>query len=561
MIVSDLHLQGAAARARANIARYGAYMDDESARFLQLRARVDRADGLHLGGVLFVRTGGRVAGGGGGGGGGEGEGEGGGTVEGLAAHGEGEVEGDAEYNEVENRHVVLAAGEFIKFEYLFEYGVEYEVRAEFFVVETDVAGQSTDHDLGYLETTLAAVLAAPEERRVADLIRMDHRARVGTGAFEVDWMCTPTTEISLDVRIRVRRKGGWPFSSSRVFYTVYRLDFDGQWKPLYRSEVRVKATDAPHAAGYMLYSIAEINQLVATIGRDSGVLRIEFFQYKTNGSAHKLLGVITTSLLQLRQADARQDLGMELLTFTNKDLVGRAVLDSSRFTAARSFFSIRADFGGPVTANYLFVDFAMAFRKGFFRTGGRRSVFAATHPYYELSSCSNGKGRDEVVFRSQKGAKPSGSRFLKFPVAKINAARLEGVGEHICISVHNGDGVRVAWVRTALKELLTLPEGSVLPLKLRTASSQGSHIMLQRRELAEDSNTKGNMYLSLRCLLGEGYCMSDRSSEVSELVEIPDDFGSESTRDDNDSPQSSNPGPSVFNDTVTSQRLAATANR
>lgn len=537
MIVSDLHLEGAAARARAAaMLGYGAYMDDEGARLVRLHARVDGAEGLHLGASLFVRVGAR----------GDGDGD--------------EAAEAAEYNEVENRHIVPAAAEFIKFEYLFEHGVPCEVRVEFFVVETDAAGRSTDHDLGYLETTLAEVLAAPEEHRVADLIRMDHAARVGTGAFQVDWMCSPTTEISLDVRIRVRRKGGWPFSSSRVFYTVYRLDFDGQWKPLYRSEVRVKATDLPHADGCMLYSIAEINQLVATIGRDSGVLRLEFFQFKTNGSAHKLLGVITTSLLQLRQAIAGQDLGMELLTFTNRDLVGRAVLESSRFTAARSYFSIRADFGGPVTGDYLFVDFAMASRKGFFRTGGRRSVFAAKHPYYELS-CSKSNGRDEVVFRSEKGAKPPGSRFLKFPLAKINAKRVEGSGsEHLCISVHNGHGVRVAWVRTALKELLTLQEGSVLPVTTRTDSSQGSHIMLHRREVAEESDRKGNMYLSLRCLLGEGFCMSDNSSEVSELVELPDDYGSESTRDDHDAPQSA-PVPAAFNDSASGERPPATANR
>lgn len=540
MIVSDLNLDAARRRAIADIKRYDAFMDEEGPRYVQLRVKVDGAETLppnkHLGASLFVRIcDSKPA---------ETEealmsppmhcvdSEAGADGDGVVATGIEEVSEAkdvdiGEYNEVENRHIMNAvAQDFTTFDYAFRHGVPCQIRVEYFLVETDSMGEGFEYDLGYLQTTLRDVLSAPGEHQAVDLISMDHEGKVGTGAFQVEWACSPQSEISLEVRIRVDKKVGWPFSSSRVFYTVYRREYDGQWKPLYRSEVRVKVTDHPDARGCMLYTIAEINQLVATIGDDSGVLRIEFFQFKTTGSAHKLLGIVTTSLLQLRQAPPGTDLDLQLNTFTNAELVGRALLDRSRFTAQRSFFSLKANFGGPVKGNYLFLDFAMAYRKGFFRAqpgGGARAVFASSRPYYELSRTkATDKNRDEVIFRSDKAAKQAGSRFLKYPLAKINAAKLKGKddGEALSISVHNGHAIRVAWVRTTLTELMTLPPGSVLPVTLRTDNSEG-YVMLDRRELTDNPDTPNHLYLSLRCVLGEGVCVSEHSSEDSVLVEIP----------------------------------------
>jgi hypothetical protein len=540
MIVTDLHLESARRLAVAKVQRYDAFMDEEGPRYVRLRVKVDGAETLplnkHLGASLFVRIcdaaevpdqsspscimppvdPNRVVCSGGG--------------PGLDAVEEVTVEGDTgEYNEVENRHIVHpAAQDFTTFDHAFKHGVSCQIRVEYFLVETDHMGTGFEYDLGYLQTTMQDVLTASGEHLAVDLISMDHECKVGTGAFQVEWTPTQELEISLEVRIRVDKKVGWPFSSSRVFYTVYRNEFDGQWKPLYRSEVRDKVTDHPDARGCMMYTIAEINQLVATIGNDAGVIRIEFFHFKTTGAAHKLLGIVTTSLLQLRQAASAADLNMRLSTFTNAELVGRAVLDRSRLTANRSFFSLRVDFGGPVKGNYLFLDFSLAYRKGFFRAqpgAGARSVFTSTRPYYEISRTNaTENSRDEVIYRSQKGTKKSGSRFLKFPVAKINIAKLKGSAESqaLCFSVHSGHAIRVAWVRTSLSQLMNLSPGNVLPVTLRTDNSQG-YVILDRRELTNDAESENHSYLSLRCVLGEELCVSDGSDE-SVLCELPFDL-------------------------------------
>jgi hypothetical protein len=553
MIVSDYTLDVARRRAIADLKRYDAAMDEDGPGVLRVRIRVDGADALppgkHLGASLFVmdsdpdgdiddedlrpppsaveaaarRT--SSEGGGHVGGGGVGVVDPASAAD-LALGPEGDARLD-QWREVENRHILPAVAQgFTSFNHAFEHGSPRHLRVEYFLVETGLLGGQTESDLGYAVATLQDVLNAPGGQLDVDLISMDHHGPVGRAAFGVEWVLEPDAQLAFEVRVRVNRREGWPFASSRVFFMVYRKEYDGQWKPLYLSEVRVKVTDHPDAHGCMLYAVAELNLLAATNGFDAGTIRIEFFQYKTSRSHHKLIGYVTTSLMQLRQSPADTDLRMQLNTFTNAELVGRAVLTRSRFTSRRSFFSLQADFGGAVEGNFLFLDFALAYAKGFFRPprgAAARSLFASNRPYYELSRTNAvDRSRDEVLYRPRKVIKYSFLRTLKFPLAKVNVAKLSGGGatQPLCVSVRDGRAVRVAWLKTTLLELMSLPPGSVLPLTFSTGGSEG-YVMLERRELTNNGASNILAYLSLRCVLGEGHCLSDSSGGSGALCEIP----------------------------------------
>lgn len=435
----------------------------------------------------------------------------------------------AQWREVENRLYVQTFGqEFTAFDHQFTHGVPCQVWVEFHIVENDglIDGleEGSEFGVGYAMTTLHSILEAPNELMEVDLLSMDHTATVGRATFGIEWIQHKSATMAFEVRMRVNKKEGWPFASTRLFFVIYRQEYDGEWTPLYRSNVRERKTDHPDSRGCMLFTVAEVDAVTATDGKEDGVLRIEFFQYKTTRQHHKLLGYVLTSLKQLRQSPPNTDLRMQVSAFTNAELVGRVLLERSRFTFQRSFFCLQADFGGPVEGNFVFVDLSLAYSKDFFRSqpgATMRSVFSSNRPYYQLNRGDNADPLDwgDVVYRSDGSVKHPGKRILKFQLAKVNIAKLTGgdLDRPVCISFHTGRGGRIGRVKTSLASLMAMPPGDVLPIKFRTLPNQG-YVLLERKEWAENK-----AYLSLKCVLGEdfGESVSIESDGESEIVEIP----------------------------------------
>lgn len=437
----------------------------------------------------------------------------------------------AQWREVEKRLFVQDFGDqFTSFDHQLPYGVPCQVWVEFHVIEsdplTDVLDDVSEVGLGYAVTSLNAILEAPNELVEVEIKSMDRTAVVGTARFGVEWIQDKSALMAFEVRTHVDKREGWPFSSKRIFFVLYRQEYDGQWTPLYRSEVREKKTNHPDSRGCMLFTIAEVNANTATAGNVDGAIRIEFFQYKTSRQRHKLLGSVMTSLKQLRQSDPNTDLKMQVSAFTNAELVGRVLLERSRLSFQRSYFCLQAYFGGPdpVECNFVFVDLSLSYTKGFFRSqpgATVRSVFSSNRPYYQLNRGDTKDPLDwgDVVYRSDGSVKHPGERMLKFQLAKVNIAKLTGgdLQRPVCISFHSGRGARIGRVKTSLASLMEMQPGNVMAIKFRTLANHG-YVVLQRKEWTEN-----NAYISLMCVLGEEFCepISSDSEDMSEIVEIP----------------------------------------
>lgn len=505
MLVTDFNLDIARRQAVANLRSYSSTLDHDDLKVVRLRVHVQGADLLppmrHLGSSLYLKSCNPPA---------ADAGDaalmhkGGPAASSVSAEA---VEGVEMYSEVENRIIQSGeAGDFWSFLSLFEHGNETPMRVEFFIVESETL---LEYELGYADISLAQILGTPEGKMDVALLSMEHHGPVGRDvSFGVDWVYEPDAVLALELFVKVDRKRGWPFVSNRVFFIVFRKEAfaDEQWKPIYLSEVRVKQTDHPQANGCMMYTVAELSIQEVLSGEDCA-LRIEFFQYKTKTSRHEHLGHFLTSLAELRQAKSGSDLGLHLNSFTNAEIVGRSTMTKSRFTARCALFTIHTEFGGPVDGNYLFLDFSLAYTKDCFRSQqvtGSRHLFSSGRPYYQLS-CGIDM-HNEVIHRSVKSAKTIGSRFIKFPLAKINVERLKGTYEDnsLCFSLYSSAAVLVAWVRTTLSDLVNLPNGSLLSVTILVGGrNKVGFLVLDRRELTNNEEPNGVAYISLRCVLGQ----------------------------------------------------------
>jgi hypothetical protein len=415
----------------------------------------------------------------------------------LEEEGDGEID---QWHEVEHLYISAATARvFASFGHMFSVMSRFQLRVEFYLVETNRRGKQMELDIGHAVTTLKSILDAPNERLDVKLMSMSTDELVGQASFSVEWIRNPAAILAFQIRIRVNRREGWPFATHRPFFMLYRLEYDGQWTPLYLSEVRVKATDHPDARGSMMYSIAEVDVQTANGGDDNRTLRIEFSHYKNSFPHHKLLGFVTTSVTAMRQAAANGDLNLQVNTFPSAELVGSVTIEKSRFTLSRAFFSIQADFGGPVQGHFVYVDMSLAaFQKGRFM---RSSVFTSTRPYYQISRVNPGTGSWDVVYKSEGSSKYAGRKLFKYEMAKVTASKLCG-GDPTCpliISLHRSQTARIGHV------------SRVLPISFATVGSHG-FMQLDRKEVTAEQT-----FISLRVVLGRDnpISMSDTMSSSS----------------------------------------------
>lgn len=561
MLVTDFHLDEARRLAVANRQSYASSLDNDDRKVMRLRVFIEGADTMqsarHLGASLYVKNADAVP---------SGAPYSPPLVHAGSSASRFRVDVVDAYNEVENRVITpYEALDYWTFVTLFEHGISTPVRVEFFLAEVDAPYSSLEFDVGYAEVSLAKVLGTPGEKLNVAVLSMEHHGPVGINAhFGIEWVYEQEAVLALEMFIKVDKEQGWPFASGRIFFIVFRKETNGHWTPIYLSEVRAKRTNHPDAEDCMMYSVAEMNMHEIT-GEEDCTLRIEFYQYKTNSSHHELLGHLVTSVFQLRQAKEQSDLKLRLNTFTNAELVGRSTMTKSRFTARCSMFTIHTHFGGPVDCASLFLDFRLAFKRDCFKTPQSiwlRNPFTFVRPYYEVS-CGSGTRADmacpgtriavdevEVVHRSIKSGRAPGSNAVKYPLAKINVERLRYNNEdsYVCISLYSSLGVRVAWVKTTLTELMELPDGSVLSVVFCFVGENNiGHVVLNRRDERKHKKRKSDVYLSLSCVLGDEYyhVLPPSSESSGEICQIPgDDSLSPSSASSRDPPPSTPGSPS-----------------
>jgi hypothetical protein len=424
-----------------------------------------------------------------------------------------------QYREVEHLFIATAAAhEFAAFAHDFPLSTRNRVRVESFLVENDTTGRRCETSLGYAVTTLEDILAAPSERLDTCLLSTEQGLPAGRVSFGVEWIRDPTFVLAFEVRIRVDRKNSWPFSSSRPFFMLYRKEHDGQWTPLYLSEVRVKPTNHPSAHGSMLYTVAEINALTAHGGDDTRTLRIEFFHYKTSQRQHKLLGYITTSVLDLRQAVLDTELGLHVNTFPRSEMVGSVRLVERHVSASRAFFSLQAEFGGQVHGSAVYVDMVLVCDKDSFKQlANGRSLLSSSRPCYQLNRANPETGSWEVIYLSEMAKMHRRCTLLKYDLAKLTVAKITcgDPTRPLVVSLHAGASTRIGHVRTSLSELMAMPHGRAVPLTFSTLGYAGC-LQLERKEVTDD-----RIYLALRIALGkDAASLSESDTDSAAVLEF-----------------------------------------
>lgn len=169
-------------------------------------------------------------------------------------------------------------------------------------------------------------------------------------------MSSPELNLYLEVRMRIQYGSGWPFSTRRPFYILYRWETDiSEWSAVYRSEVLTEPSQTPDAQGAMVFRIVNL-PLSHVIGVYSKrPLRIEFFHYKMSKEKDaKMLAYVETSIVDLRRTMSGSRMLMVLNIFPTGELVGNAVLQQSKVSSSKYFFSLMANFGGPVSGTLVY---------------------------------------------------------------------------------------------------------------------------------------------------------------------------------------------------------------
>lgn len=442
-----------------------------------------------------------------------------------------------QWREVENLYVTNTGVCDFTFAHEFPTSTRPRVRVEFYLIEVNARGEQIEKDVGHAIATLEDIMTAPNERYETGLISMDHTQRVGWVTAGLVWVRDPNAKLAFDIRIRVNRKNGWPFSSRRMFYMLYKMEHDGQWTPLYLSEVRDRENRGEHpddSDRALRFIVAEVSEQAICGGNDSRPLRIEFFHYKTSHRHHNLIAYVTVSAQQLRQLKENAPLDIQTNTFPNTELGGRLRLCTSQHSSVRSYFQLTAEFGGEVDGRVVYVEFALTCMNNRFRhlTGGK-SPLSRTKPFYQISRAHHGTAPWNLVYRSEMSSKFPGSNMYKFQLAKISDLKLTrgDSNKELIISLHSSRTSRICSARTSMHELLTMSNGSVLPVTFSAVGGTG-YIRLERREV-----TGQQTFISLQCVLGQPVSPdfdSDGESAVVEIGDLPSqDHSDGSESDDN----------------------------
>lgn len=397
-----------------------------------------------------------------------------------------------EFQEVDR--LVLQTSQDITFQYDFSIDNEYELRLKLTVTD-DITG--TIQWTGWCFISLDKILMAPRELLPVPILDRDEKKTEATLAVSVLWMRDWEDRLVFEMRIKIDKKVGWPFSTSRLFFLIYRYsERDKDWQPIYRSEVLTKASDHPHAEGSMYFQLAQL-KCIYLERTDAQPLRIEFFHFKTTDCA-KMLAQLTTSRVDLRQTDAGEPLPLNVNTFPEGELVGRLNLVRKVITKTTSYYSLLVNFGGDIQSNAVVLDIKLQVAKLRYRP--RRSL-VSKRLFFVVSKRGNA-GAWESVHRSEVSSKIYRAKLINYKRTKITTKRLYGSDptrpisiEFFYESVPKGQ-VSVGKIETSVQQLSTLAPNGVLDITTQDSSRVG-YGMLDQRE-----NTGSGLYVSVIFVFG-----------------------------------------------------------
>lgn len=232
---------------------------------------------------------------------------------------------------------------------------------------TILANDTPEEIVGTLCTTLEAIRTSDGESIELPVDTSEANLKiVRSAALSIEWQRQPDDELIFQFQVNIMPKGGWPFSSRRPFFVLYRWDSGvRRWDPFYRSEVLTEPSIAPKSKGCMFFRLVllktrDVLGINDTMTNNKNLrinenldLRIEFFHYKP-GEPHLLAGHYT-SLSKLRQTEEGTRLSCLLNVFPKGELVGNVMLQNKKITASRYYFCIQANFGGPVVGNFVYI--------------------------------------------------------------------------------------------------------------------------------------------------------------------------------------------------------------
>lgn len=337
------------------------------------------------------------------------------------------------------------------------------------------------------ELTLMELVGPRGERKAVKLRPHPGALESGYGfaetkaEFRLEWMSLGDAMINLEMRIKVKRKSGWPFPKARPFFVVTIWDpADKSWAPRYRSEILTRQNAVNITGGVITFQMVELNLGKSRIEADNRTIRLELFHGPKNDESH-LIAFLNTDLRKLRATEVGSRLKLNLKTFPSGELVGNVHLHSSRITLSRQFFSLQVELGGEVSKPWVFLELLMTNESNLTTGNGKR-----LKPQYLVSAYSRDT-RWEQIYRSEPLRHNwRGTSTMRYKTAKFSEAKLSkgDSNRQVSLSFYYESGeengaVKIGYMITTLATLIDTPAGTPFALTTRTGESPGYVILKQ----------------------------------------------------------------------------------
>lgn len=326
--------------------------------------------------------------------------------------------------------------------------------------------QSTVEPIGYIRTDFSTVCMGKNEMIHVPILntQTSERRQEGTAQLKILWPPIEEQLFRIDIRVKVELWGGWPFSSRRPFFVLYRWENQLlEWTPFFRSEILTEPSPTPDAHGSMIF-LSKAFLLRKVIGQDEHrPLRFEIFHYKLSEEP-KLLAYCTTSLVELRQTTNGHRLQLILNIFPKGELVGNLSMLRKRITTSRYYFSLQANFGGPFRENFAYfsINIANCQNRHF-----RFFFWNESRPYFSIHRYTDNdrsdRGEWDEVYRSELipfalSRRPQNYQIAKVTLRKLNNGELR---RKLSINIYqrsrSRDPVLMAYFHTTVSDLLEGP--------------------------------------------------------------------------------------------------------
>lgn len=388
------------------------------------------------------------------------------------------------------------AHQFIQFQYVFGAETQYDLRLDFCLVDTTLS--QPDQSIGYVSTTLSALLSAERERIELDVLSAPDYLRYGNAHLKISWIRFRDDRIDLEMRFKIVKKYGWPFYTARPFFVLYRWEAsNSSWTTLYRSEILLPPGRFSQSQDCLVFQVAELFFENTISKKDDMPLRIEFFHYKP-GRCPKLLAYYVTSLRAMRQAKRGSCLKLNLNSFPEGDPVGQLRMVNSKMSEGASYFCLKAQFGGNVITDFVYFDLSLKNESMNGVKGLKKGL--VSRPFFTICRYSD-FGTWDQMYRSETLYRPTRDRVYRYEVAKLTKRKLFEERKRrflLFIFYHHVDQkeVEIGHIETTTAALLETELGIILPLWSRISDETG-YVTLTQNEGAES-----RLYFAIHCVVG-----------------------------------------------------------